>query len=519
MKLFSVLGFFRNSSIHLKILGGFGVVLLILAVVVTIYHRTSIKTTSKFNQVLNTPIQGALLCADISRQVLRIRQAEKDFLLSRDQRYIDEVSESCTHTLETLALTKENARSFGRSDLMDFFDTLMTHLRIYRTNFIELSVAYGQQQEPATSFRQLIEQGGPIAQLNIKMTEAIQKAEPMVEALRNEALKDSGNASMAATANAHQQARTALIVACIGGVVGLIISLIISSSIAKPIAGVVAYADRISKGDFSQSIQSNRKDEIGKLIEVLNDTRKNLAEIISSLKNSAEGLNSSSTELSDISNQMSSSAEDTSGRANTVSAAANQMSISLHSVAAAMEETTTNSNKVATAADQMTETIRDIAQNAEKASITTHTAVDQGRSASEKMNALGAAAQAIGKVTETITEISEQTNLLALNATIEAARAGDAGKGFAVVANEIKELAKQTSEATKEIKLQIENVQVNTSATAEEMAQICEVITGVNDIVATIATTVEEQSTATEEIAANITQSSQAIEEVNINVN
>ncbi len=68
----------------------------------------------------------------------------------------------------------------------------------------------------------------------------------------------------------------------------------------------------------------------------------------------------------------------------------------------------------------------------------------------------------INKVTEAINEISDQTNLLALNATIEAARAGEAGKGFAVVANEIKELAKQTSGATHEIKQHIDSIQNST---------------------------------------------------------
>ena len=78
----------------------------------------------------------------------------------------------------------------------------------------------------------------------------------------------------------------------------------------------------------------------------------------------------------------------------------------------------------------------------------------------------------IGKVTETITEISAQTNLLALNATIEAARAGTAGKGFAVVANEIKELAKQTTAATEDIKSRIEGVQTSTALGISEIEEV-----------------------------------------------
>jgi len=106
-------------------------------------------------------------------------------------------------------------------------------------------------------------------------------------------------------------------------------------------------------------------------------------------------------------------------------------------------------------------------------------------------------AHAISKVTETITEISEQTNLLALNATIEAARAGEAGKGFAVVANEIKELAKQTNEATLDIKTKIEDVQVATDNTVADIEEISKVINNVNEIVVTITMAVGEQSKAT----------------------
>jgi methyl-accepting chemotaxis protein len=135
------------------------------------------------------------------------------------------------------------------------------------------------------------------------------------------------------------------------------------------------------------------------------------------------------------------------------------------------------------------------------------------------MDQLGNAANSIGKVIETITDISEQVNLLALNATIEAARAGDAGKGFAVVANEIKELAKQTAGATLDIKKQIEGIQGTTDGTVTSINEISQVIANVNEIVSTIATAVDEQSAATGEIASNIKQASQGIQEVNQNVN
>ncbi len=110
------------------------------------------------------------------------------------------------------------------------------------------------------------------------------------------------------------------------------------------------------------------------------------------------------------------------------------------------------------------------------------------------------AANEINKVTETINEIADQTNLLALNATIEAARAGEAGKGFAVVANEIKELAKQTTEATREIKQRIDGVQESSNKTISAINSITTTITNSSDVVSGMAAAVEEQAVTTQEI-------------------
>lgn len=116
-----------------------------------------------------------------------------------------------------------------------------------------------------------------------------------------------------------------------------------------------------------------------------------------------------------------------------------------------------------------TSTINEIAQNSEKARTITGESVRKAQGVSVQVDELGNTVQKIGKITEVISKISEQTNLLALNATIEAARAGEAGKGFAVVANEIKELARQTAEATQQIKGQIEGIQNSAAGTVSEI--------------------------------------------------
>jgi methyl-accepting chemotaxis protein len=104
-------------------------------------------------------------------------------------------------------------------------------------------------------------------------------------------------------------------------------------------------------------------------------------------------------------------------------------------------------------------------------------------------------------VVRIIAGISGQTNLLALNATIEAARAGEAGKGFAVVAPEVKALANQTAKATEEIDLQIRAIRDATQTSAQSILEVSQIISEVNETAAIIAAAVEEQGSATQEIA------------------
>jgi len=315
------------------------------------------------------------------------------------------------------------------------------------------------------------------------------------------------------------KARTSMSVGVAAGVLlALLLGFVSARNITRPIKQVVELAQRMSDGDFTHNLKTDQKDEIGQLFNALNRLVTQMERMLRRVVNGVDTLHSSSAEMTRISERMAQGADLTAGKSNTVATAAEEMSVSMNSVSAASEEATTNVSMVADAVAGTTETIKTIARDSEKAKTIAGSAVAQADHASEKMNALGGAADAISKVTEVITEISEQTNLLALTATIEAARAGEAGKGFAVVANEIKGLARQTAEATQEIKTKIEDIQHSTDETVGEMRQISEVINQVNDIVATIATSVDHQLATTEEVADNVREASLGFGEINQNV-
>jgi methyl-accepting chemotaxis protein len=289
-------------------------------------------------------------------------------------------------------------------------------------------------------------------------------------------------------------------------------------SIAKPLESAIAHLNEVAGGDLSKDAPPEfraRGDEIGLLARAKQSMIDSLRHMVTDVTKGVQVLTASSAELTDSSGTMNEKSRDASDRAHTVAAAAEEMTANVSSVAAGMEQTATNLTNVSSHTEQMTATIGEIATNAERARQITEEATHQSARISEQMNQLGQAARDIGKVTQTITEISSQTNLLALNATIEAARAGAAGKGFAVVANEIKELAQQTAQATEDIRARIDGVQSSTTGGIAEIEKVSKIIHDVSNIVSSIAAAIEEQATVTKDIARNIAEASSGVKDAN----
>ncbi|WP_051305490.1 methyl-accepting chemotaxis protein [Desulfogranum mediterraneum] len=482
---------------------------------------------------------------------LDVRKNEKDYLLRNDESYVQ----------KTFAAVDRLLASFSSSRVL--------------SEHVERTTA--ELNEYKHLFELLVEEDRNIADLVERMRFVVHKIEPAVDSLREKS-EHGSSVKIESIAVANKSLGKFAFGAGVAAVcTGFTLAFLMSNAIVRPISRVSGMLKGISEGEgdlttrlsldcpvCSEVTKCNNNncenfgknslcwetagsysedpvcvvltsgkhvhcedcevykkstyDEIQQLSAYFNSFILKLQQMFKQVAEGVNTMSSATTELSAVSEQMSLGATNISGESSSVAAATEEMSTNMNSVAAATEEVTMNMNLVASSTEEMSAAISEVAKNTGKAATVTEDAVTVAGSAAEKIEELGKSAQEIGKVTETIAEISDQTNLLALNATIEAARAGESGKGFAVVANEIKDLAKQTAEATLEIKNKIERIQDSTAGSVSQIANITEVISQINDTVATIAASVEEQAAAINDISTNVTQGVEGLGEVNENV-
>jgi methyl-accepting chemotaxis protein len=170
-----------------------------------------------------------------------------------------------------------------------------------------------------------------------------------------------------------------------------------------------------------------------------------------------------------------------------------------------------DASRLATATEEFASSAEEILRQVREAGELATGASEAAKAASHSIDGLKSSSGEIGHVIHLIASIAKQTNLLALNATIEAARAGEAGRGFAVVANEVKALSSQTQKATDEITRKIELLQHNAAQSINALGDVAMAIEAIRPVFSSVATSVDQQQSATTELARTANETSQFI--------
>ncbi|MFK7994804.1 MAG: methyl-accepting chemotaxis protein [Granulosicoccus sp.] len=245
-----------------------------------------------------------------------------------------------------------------------------------------------------------------------------------------------------------------------------------------------------SKGNLNHTVPTGNEDEFNKIAKSVN-------ELLGYLRRDFQKIYTNSIDLANAANMLSKSSHEL----NTHALATRENSLTVSHENEGVSEFMTTA---ASATEQMSASIKEISGNTESANDVASEAIDIANRATNTVQALFKSSTDIGNVLKFINSIAEQTNLLALNATIEAARAGDAGKGFAVVANEVKDLAKQTANATVEIAERIGSIQTDSSSAVSSIDEINNIIAKIAGFQTTIAAALEQQTTVSRELSQTV---------------
>ncbi|WP_135080288.1 methyl-accepting chemotaxis protein [Terasakiella sp. SH-1] len=510
-----------NVKIGVRLFSGFAIIL-VLTLILGVVSVSSLNTLSGLTEKLyKHPFAVSTKVLQVKAGIIAMHRGMKDVALAKN----DEGITAAAKKVDVL-----------EKEVLGYFDIINERFLGDKAKVNELKQAVINWKTVRDEVIALMRQGKRLEAAEItkgKGAKVVKKINDSIDYLTNFAFNKADGFMKKAgeTRDFIKIEAIILIVASIA--IGILIAWLITASIKKPIAALGQRMLSLKEGEKESPIPGlERKDEIGDMAHNVEDFRKSLVEADAmaaedvkrqeeqqkraqaieemagefdlSMKQILESVGSAAVQMDSNAQGMNSIANRTSERAETVNTAAVQASANVQTVAAASEELTGSINEIASQVSLST----DVANKA----------VEEADEAATEIDRLTQSSQRIGEVIKLINDIADQTNLLALNATIEAARAGEAGKGFAVVASEVKNLANQTAKATEEIGMQIRDVQTATHQAATSMDGVIGIIREIQQISATIASAVEEQSSATQEIARNIDEASQGTEAVTNNI-
>jgi len=263
-------------------------------------------------------------------------------------------------------------------------------------------------------------------------------------------------------------------------------------SIVNPLGRVVKLAHAVAAGDLTERIETERRDELGHVLNSLRDMNASLLEIVTRMQEGADAVSSAASQIATSNYELSSRTE--------------QQASSLEETAASIEEMAAAVDQNAQHARRADELAANAARVAKRGGEVVHQMVG-------RMEDIQSRSKKITEITGLIDSIAFQTNILALNAAVEAARAGESGRGFAVVATEVRQLAQRSAEAAREIKGLIGGAveAVNAGAALADdagrtMVDVTGTVTDLSSLMGQIATATAEQQVGISQINQAVTE-------------
>ena len=481
---------FMNMKIAAKLITGFMFVALITAVVgvVGIVNINAIdKADTELYETMTVPISQL---ADISTEFQQIRVAVRDMVATKD------LQVSKAHTDEIAQLKTELTK-----DLATFNKTIVSaNMRGLSDDLVKKNTIFTQQIAKVMELDTQGKDAESMALMSETGTSGIASKE-LHDAIANIIKIQVDDAKMKSdrnTTTANSTTVIMIIVILAGVLIAVGLGVFLSSIISKPMNKLVEVARKLAEGDFDVTIDVTTKDEIGILMDSLNNVIVAVNEVMGEINNASVQVAAGSRQVSDS--------------AQALSQGSTEQASALEQLTASMEEISTQTQQNAT--------------NASEANVLAQAAKEGAVKGNEQMNGMLKAMDEINessgnisKIIKVIDEIAFQTNILALNAAVEAARAGQHGKGFAVVAEEVRNLAARSANAAKEttdlIEGSIKKVEGGTkiaSETAVALHKIVEGVTRTTNLVGEIATATKEQALGINQVNQGILQVSDVVQ-------
>lgn len=465
----------------------------------------------------------ALLASEINADVAKSQMHAERYMVSREQRELEQSKRFLSEAKGGLALANVQITRGNRAAMVDRIHQGLSHFE-FKLAELERSVSTDTSVVLQTA------RSGKSAKLARDITQDAVRLTMDAAAIKNsliaeEAIIKNDETTVIATM---EWAIAILVLASLA--VGVFISQKVGSGISQAIKSLSNAMLALARGDRDVVLPDDtRSDEVGDMARSLVVFKDNLFEIE---RLEAQRV-STHAEQRDTMLGLAEKFETTVGQVvGGVAAASQQLQSTASSMAMAADESSNQTDEIsdaigtasagvtsaAAASDEFALSIGEISQQAEASAGLAREATSVTREADAKIAALTASAEQIGRVIELISTIAQRTNLLAINASIEAARGGEAGRGFAVVASEVKDLAGQTSRATKLVEKEIREIQESTEGGVRALQAISEKVNALEIISVSIAAAVDQQSVAGRELAQNVDMAARGANQVASNI-